>query len=622
MSTAPLDAEQGGYAEMNVQQDVQSAKDKYLKVYTEREKKKHTLERWQKKVAGLESEMQHLIKEEKALKDTLHHLTGQVPAVKDGELLLAEDATNDQDDDLALDKPPGPRSLYWVEGQVFSLTSMLVVFMNIIVMSCEKIWKPYAKITEELWWADQAFLLFYCVELGLKAVLWREKFLCGSITRIWANWLDVVIVGASFLEQVILPLCHLQVAGGNLSILRGFRLFRFARIFRICGNLRKSIKGLDENEWFTMFIMGVICVNCITMGVQIDYPDLGVWIYFENLFLVIFVFEIIVRLNHWGSFFFYNQNWCFNNLDFLIVAGGVADQWLLPTASLISIETGGHAIHASSLGNAVNILRMLRLIRLLRLVRLMRSITPLYQLLMGIIDAMQGMMWLLLLTIAVIYVIALVCIKLWGRGGLRLHEHEPHDVLDVFPNTRITMWILFMAMNGDPSGMQPLFDTHPETLLFAAAYMVFSSFAILSVLTGVVADKMATAAEENQTEHDSLESAQKEDKARELMEKIFEDATKGKEQFMTKEEFESATADEDMMLELAEATGFEQDEIQDSFGSLCKDVRETAAGPIPSASKDDFMNGLLGGKSTANELSIHRIEKHLADIKRQLAKKS
>jgi hypothetical protein len=29
------------------------------------------------------------------------------------------------------------------------------------------------------------------------------------------------------------------------------------------------------------------------------------------------------------------------------------------------------------------------------------------------------------------------------------------------------MWTLFMAMNGDPGGMQPLFDAYPGTLVFA-----------------------------------------------------------------------------------------------------------------------------------------------------------
>ena len=42
------------------------------------------------------------------------------------------------------------------------------------------------------------------------------------------------------------------------------------------------------------------------------------------------------------------------------------------------------------------------------------------------------------------------------------------------------MWTLFMAMNGDPGGMQPLFDAYPGTLVFAAGYMIFTSFVGIS----------------------------------------------------------------------------------------------------------------------------------------------
>lgn len=45
-------------------------------------------------------------------------------------------------------------------------------------------------------------------------------------------------------------------------------------------------------------------------------------------------------------------------------------------------------------------------------------------------------------------------------GGL-FHDSSPRD-------SGKTMWILFMAMNGDPGDMQPLFDFHPATLVFAA----------------------------------------------------------------------------------------------------------------------------------------------------------
>eukprot|EP00438_Fugacium_kawagutii_P027235 Skav214328 [mRNA] locus=scaffold86:211383:212986:+ [translate_table: standard] len=83
------------------------------------------------------------------------------------------------------------------------------------------------------------------------------------------------------------------------------------------------------------------------------------------------------------------------------------------------------------------------------------------------------------------------------------------------------MWTLFMAMNGDPGDMQPLFDAYPGTLVFAAGYMIFTSFAILSVLTGVVADKMATAAEEHSKEIEDEAQRKQDLHTEKYLERIF-----------------------------------------------------------------------------------------------------
>lgn len=40
------------------------------------------------------------------------------------------------------------------------------------------------------------------------------------------------------------------------------------------------------------------------------------------------------------------------------------------------------------------------------------------------------------------------------------------------------MWTLFMAMNGDPGGMQPLFDAYPGTLVFAVLALAWSNLIV------------------------------------------------------------------------------------------------------------------------------------------------
>eukprot|EP00930_Biecheleria_cincta_P000088 TRINITY_DN10018_c0_g1_i1.p1 TRINITY_DN10018_c0_g1~~TRINITY_DN10018_c0_g1_i1.p1 ORF type:complete len:468 (-),score=81.61 TRINITY_DN10018_c0_g1_i1:39-1442(-) len=464
-------------------------------------------------------------------------------------------------------------------------------------------------------------------------MFWRSQLLHGPCKRIWENWFDLFIVVTGIVEQWLAPILNIQTAG-DLKLLRFLRLLRLVRAVRLCAILRKYIKYVDENDTFVLFIMGVISLNCVLMGVQINYPEWSIWPYLENMFLAIFVFEIFVRMLHWRCYFFSrrdpdgnpNQNFWFNWLDFIIVAGGVIDSWLIPVLSWVSTEVGGPPISLSSLGEAVMVLRMMRLVRLLRLIRLVRSIPPLYNLLMGIIDAMQGMMWLLVLTTATIYIIALLAIKLWGKDGLLMGDSDPEEVTKVFPSTLLTMWVLFMAMNGDPSGMQPLFDAHPESIFFAVVFMIFSSFAILSVLTGVVADKMATANEEHDKLEEDKANASREKDARVLLEQVFKNATQrssskpgGKAQLMTKDDYVAAISN--VMDDLHEVTGMENDEIESAFDSLSRHiVTDTKGNAVHCASKEDFIEGMLEARNPSDKLSIRRIEKQLTELRILLEK--
>merc|ERR1711937_536119 len=92
--------------------------------------------------------------------------------------------------------------------------------------------------------------------------------------------------------------------------------------------------------------MAVIGCNCLTMGIQVDYRDLSLWRYVENMFLFIFLFELVIRLKFEECGFFYNQNWATNWLDFVIVAGAMTDLWLMPAASflmsLVGIKSDNH----------------------------------------------------------------------------------------------------------------------------------------------------------------------------------------------------------------------------------------------------------------------------------------
>merc|ERR1719443_1656069 len=96
-----------------------------------------------------------------------------------------------------------------------------------------------------------------------------------------------------------------------------------------------------EGPRFQSFISFVILLNTLTLGLELDIGWTG-WFWLEQAMLVVYTFELAVRLKCWGLRFFSNPDWTWNWLDFIIVIGGVCDQWLIPALSLLQGLITGH----------------------------------------------------------------------------------------------------------------------------------------------------------------------------------------------------------------------------------------------------------------------------------------
>merc|ERR1719379_1987392 len=200
---------------------------------------------------------------------------------------------------------------------------------------------------------------------------------------------------------------------------------------------------------FQLFIMGTIAANSLIMSFESDFPDWAGWFYVEQVLLIIFSFELLVRLRHWGCRFFYHESdIAWNWLDFIIVFGGIIDQWLMPALNLIETLMGREPQDSAQMGDIMTTLRMARLLRILRLVRLVKNIPPLFTLIVGILQAMQGMAWVLVLTAVFLYAFALLCVRLVGHG-LLFGGRAPPEIGEIFPSVPQAMFVLFKVMNGD-----------------------------------------------------------------------------------------------------------------------------------------------------------------------------
>ena len=72
-----------------------------------------------------------------------------------------------------------------------------------------------------------------------------------------------------------------------------------------------------------MFMTGVVCINAVTMGLELDIPWFG-WIFANNCFLTVYAFDVALRITWWRlDFFTHAADWIWNWLDLMIVSTGI-----------------------------------------------------------------------------------------------------------------------------------------------------------------------------------------------------------------------------------------------------------------------------------------------------------
>lgn len=516
--------------------------------------------------------------------------------------------------------PPGPNCLMFILGDWFNLVATLVIVSNITTMVMEMIDKDREK---QFFYLDQSYMVFYIFEIVIKVLLLRVTMVCGPIFTVWWNWLDLIIVISGCVDMYLMPILQssgLMAAGGaNLKALSFLRALRLLRILKIVGMFFKADLSFANGDAFQGFIMGVIGFNSVIMGLEIEIPAFSGWFYVEQTLLVIFTFELLCRLKNFGCAFFYGGDIIWNWLDFIIVMGGIVDQWLMPAIDLIKMLMGQPTGGKGSLGQVMMMLRMARLLRILRLVRLVKNIPPLFQLVVGIANSMQGMVWVVVLTVVILYAMSLLGVKLIGRGLLLGPDADP-EVMAVFPNIFDSFFVLFKAMNGDWGSLEPLFVALPWSKVVLFLYTVLSTWGILSILTAVVSENMISTTNAVEAEEEELQQREDSERKEQELLNIFEQMDHDGNGFVCKDEYRKMLIDEDTRKRLMAASELTKHELSMLFGFLEEPHPQAAAlgREDPVIHKRTFVSGLKHNSRTISERSVMQLESRIRILEAEM----
>jgi len=237
---------------------------------------------------------------------------------------------------------------------------------------------------------------------------------------------------------------------------------------------------------FNMAMTLAIMANAVAIGLEADYPELLPWGLIENIFLALFFMELVLRISVFGWAFWDRQgpDFVWNLFDLSIVVVGVID--------LLFSSVGEQMVDASmgKLPTILRIIRLLRLLRVLRVIRLVRFLKDLYVLSFGLMSALLAIRNVAVLMFAVIYICSIFVVALIDvleDSGTPIAGHIRED----FGNVRQSMVTLFELMSvPDLAPYREALEGSPEISFFLIFFVVFGSFGMVAVLTGLVCEAM------------------------------------------------------------------------------------------------------------------------------------
>eukprot|EP00443_Scrippsiella_acuminata_P038031 CAMPEP_0115174472 /NCGR_PEP_ID=MMETSP0270-20121206/3855_1 /TAXON_ID=71861 /ORGANISM="Scrippsiella trochoidea, Strain CCMP3099" /LENGTH=357 /DNA_ID=CAMNT_0002587309 /DNA_START=35 /DNA_END=1105 /DNA_ORIENTATION=- len=259
------------------------------------------------------------------------------------------------------------------------------------------------------------------------------------------------------------------------------------------------------NNRFQMVTAVVILTCTVTMAIETDYyPDCALWWWWNTVVLIYFCLELGVRMCHAKLHFFAcgeGDKECFwNYFDFIIVVICIITQWVEPALSADGKNSGGLEI--------LRIFRVFRILRTLRVLRIFRACTQLNNLAIGLLDSIGTVVWIALLMLMFMLIFAIVLTDVAGNQAKvatkpgDLFYDDKDDILMYWGSVTKSLVTLFQMLTLDDwtNISRQVYSQLPPMWFVFFLYVFLMGFAMLSLLTGVVAEHMTEVSTETKNE--------------------------------------------------------------------------------------------------------------------------
>lgn len=241
----------------------------------------------------------------------------------------------------------------------------------------------------------------------------------------------------------------------------------------------------------------VIISNSIVIGMETDFPHWARWDMIENGFLAVFFVELAVRLFVIGPLNYFhieNPDIVWNVLDSSIVSLGVMD-------ALVALCNG-----SSKSGGFATIFRIIRLLRILRIFRIVRFLKQLYMLAFGFALAAEAVFWVAILMAFMLYTWSIILVRTVGQlSDDHAHAAFLRKKFGTIVQSMLTLFELISQPNIEP--YTPVLSSYLPLTGFLIVFIIFGSFGMIALLTGVISESMFSKNEIRQEEARSVREA-------------------------------------------------------------------------------------------------------------------
>lgn len=236
--------------------------------------------------------------------------------------------------------------------------------------------------------------------------------------------------------------------------------------------MQRSVQQLVEAPRFGKFILTLIILTAIILGLETSKEIFAQWgntlEFINNVFLVVFVVELLLRMFAWRMRFF-KDPWSL--FDLIVV--GIA---LIPASGPLAI------------------LRALRVLRVLRIVSAVPSMRRVVTTLLG---ALPGLGAIAVLLSLIYYVFAVIATKIFGDA-----------FPDWFGTLGQSLYTLFQVMTLESWSMgisRPVMEEFPYAWIFFIPFILIATFTMLNLFIAIIVNAMQSF---NDDEHAAEKSAQ------------------------------------------------------------------------------------------------------------------